>query len=299
MNIIFKASVACTTEAFFLQHMDYLELHIDLQGKQAFADDIITAQLADIGFESFTCDDRQYKAYIQTALFDKILVESTIKEIEIHLGTLPYSIKSIETVNWNAQWESQFEPVEVDSKIIIRAPFHLIDTAPFTYDIIIEPKMSFGTGHHETTYLVLKNMLSLNFANKRVADCGCGTGVLGIAASLMGASEVFAFDYDPICYENTIENIEKNAITNMKAETGVVSIIEGKEFDILLANINRNILVQNMHFFSQALSNGGYLIVSGFYQKDMPIVEKQALQNHLKFVSFNAKNNWVSVVFCK
>lgn len=279
--------------------MDYLELHIDLQGKQAFADDIITAQLADIGFESFTCEDRQYKAYIQSTLFDQAELEITIHEIETHLGSLPYTIQPIETINWNAQWESQFETVEVDSKIIIRAPFHSIDTSTFEYDIIIEPKMSFGTGHHETTYLVLQNMIALDFSNKRVADCGCGTGVLGIVASRMGASHVFAFDYDPICYENTIENIEKNAIANMTAQTGVVSLIEGKEFDILLANINRNILVQNMHFFSQALSNGGYLIVSGFYQKDIPIVEKQALQNDLKFVSFNAKNNWVSVVFCK
>lgn len=279
--------------------MDYLELTIDLQGKQAFSDDIITAQLAEVGFESFTCENRIYKAYVQESLYNAELVAQTLQSIEEFLGKLPFTIQAIETVNWNAEWESQFEPVYVDSSIVIHAPFHTIDTTQYTYSIVIEPKMSFGTGHHETTYLVLQNMLALDFNKKQVADCGCGTGVLGIAASLMGASHVFAFDYDPICYENTVENIQKNAIKNMNIEVGIVSLIDGKQFDILLANINRNILVQNMHIFSNALNKSGYLIVSGFYQKDMPIVEKQALQNNLKFVSFNAKNNWVSMIFCK
>lgn len=279
--------------------MDYLELTIDLHGKQAFADDIITAQLAEIDFESFTCEDRIYKAYIQSELYNKELVEYTLQAIEKHLGTIEYTVNAIETINWNAQWESQFEPVDVDSQIIIRAPFHTIDTSKYKYDIIIEPKMSFGTGHHETTYLVLQHLLSIDCKAKRVADCGCGTGVLGITASIMGAAYVYAFDYDPICIENTIENCAKNSISNIETEIGVVSLLNNTQFDILLANINRNILVQNMHFFSQALNNGGYLILSGFYEKDMPIVEKHTLQNNLKFVSFNAKNNWVSMIFCK
>ena len=279
--------------------MNYIEFNTDLQGKLPFANDVITAQLAEIGFESFTSEGRKYQAYIQEPLFNQEQLNGAVILIEEIIGAIEYATTTIIAKNWNAEWESQFEPVTVDNSIIICAPFHTLDTSAFTYDIIIEPKMSFGTGHHETTFLVLQSMLNIDFKGKTVVDCGCGTGVLGIAASLMGASQVFGFDYDPLCYENTIENIEKNKITNMDVALGGVDIISGKKFDIILANINRNILVQNMHFFAQSLPVGGSLIMSGFYEKDVEIVKKQSLENDLKFVSFNSKNNWSTILIQK
>jgi ribosomal protein L11 methyltransferase len=279
--------------------MDYIEFSCDLQGKQAFSQDVITAQLAEIGFESFTSEEKEYKAYIQEQEFNAELLKQTIESIEEYLGKIPYKTILIPTKNWNEEWESQFEPVVVENKIIIRASFHENIAKNYLYDIVIDPKMSFGTGHHETTYCMLQNMLSLDFKDKTVVDCGCGTGVLGIAAAMMGAKSVFAFDYDPICVENTDENIQRNEIKKMESALGGVSIIEGKKFDIILANINRNILVNNMHFFSKSLNSGGSLIMSGFYEKDIKIVEKSALENQLKFVSFIAKNNWSSTLFYK
>lgn len=278
--------------------MDYLEFSTNLQGKIPFADEILTAQLAEIGFESFSNEEnRVYKAYIQKQDFDKQQLTKLIENIEEHLGTLHYTVLELETINWNAEWEAQFEPVEINSDILIKAPFHAIaDEQKFRYVIEIEPKMSFGTGHHETTSLVLQTMLNLDFTNKTVADCGCGTGVLAIAALQMGAQSAYAFDYDPLCYENTLENKVRNNAKNLIIEQGDLSLLEGKSFDIVLANINRNILAHNMHYLAHALNPCGLLILSGFYEHDINFLLEKTAQFRLNYQSHKTENKWTSVL---
>lgn len=277
--------------------MDYIEFSTNLQGKIPFADEILTAQLAEIGFESFSCENRQYNAYIQKQLFDQQALNSLIESCEEHLGTLHYTITELETVNWNAEWEAQFEPVKINSDILIKAPFHTIDnTETFRYIIDIEPKMSFGTGHHETTSLMLQTMLNLDFTGKTVADCGCGTGVLAIAALQMGAQSAYAFDYDPLCYENALENKTRNNAQNLNIEQGDLSLLEGKTFDIVLANINRNILAHNMHYLAKSLQSGSKLILSGFYEHDIDFLLEKTAQFGLTYQSHKTQNKWTAIL---
>ncbi|MDR0940735.1 MAG: 50S ribosomal protein L11 methyltransferase [Bacteroidales bacterium] len=278
--------------------MDYLEFSTNLQGKIPFADEILTAQLAEIGFESFSNEEnRIYKAYIQKQDFDQQILTELIETIEEHLGELTYTVIELETVNWNAEWEAQFEPVDIQSSILIKAPFHTItDEKKFRYVIEIEPKMSFGTGHHETTSLMLQTMLNLDFSGKTVADCGCGTGVLAIAALQMGACSAYAFDYDPLCYENTVENKIRNNAENLSVEQGDLSLLEGKTFDIVLANINRNILAHNMHYLAHALNPGGLLILSGFYEHDIDFLLEKTAQFGLTYQSHKTENKWTAVL---
>ncbi|MCL2327824.1 MAG: 50S ribosomal protein L11 methyltransferase [Bacteroidetes bacterium] len=279
--------------------MDYLEFSTNLQGKIPFAGEILTAQLAEIGFESFSNEEnRSYKAYIQKNDFDQQALTELIETIEEHLGELKYTITELETVNWNAEWEAQFEPVEINSSILIKAPFHTIENEQkFRYIIEIEPKMSFGTGHHETTSLVLQTMLDLDFTGKTVADCGCGTGVLAIAALQVGAQSAYAFDYDPLCYENTLENKVRNNAENLTIEQGDLSLLEGKTFDIVLANINRNILAHNMHYLAKALKPNGQLVLSGFYEHDIEFLLEKTAQFGLRYQSCKVENKWAAVQF--
>lgn len=279
--------------------MDYIEFSTPLKGKIAHTDDILTAYLAEIGFESFTNVDFVYAAYIPSHLFDAKTLTNTIIEIENHIGKIHYTTKNIQHTNWNALWESDYEPVVIDNNFIIYAPFHTIDTKQYRYPICISPKMSFGTGHHETTTLMLQNISTLTFENTKVADCGCGTGVLAIAASKMGAASVLAFDNDPICIENTQENILLNTCENIKTEIDTLTILQANTYDIVLANINRNILSQNMAVLSKSLKNDGKLIISGFFIQDTEILSALALQYNLNVVSLNTKNDWASIIFKK
>ncbi len=281
--------------------MDYLEFSTSLQGKIPFADEILTAQLAEIGFESFAGEEnRVYKAYIQKQDFDSQALSLLIAQCEEYLGEVKYTVAEMETINWNAEWEAQFEPVEIGETILIKAPFHAIENeAKYRYIIEIEPKMSFGTGHHETTSLMLQTMLNLDFSDKTVVDCGCGTGVLAIAALQMGAQSVCAFDYDPLCYENTLENKTRNNAENLSIEQGDLSLLNGKTFDIVLANINRNILAHNMHYLANALKPNGTLVLSGFYEHDIEFLLEKTAQFGLIYQSHKVENNWTAVVIQK
>lgn len=274
--------------------MDYIEVLIDLEQNKHIAEDIVIAYLSVQDFESFCTEGNILSAYIQEDNYNEDTFIALMRKEKI----VDYKINFIKRQNWNEQWEKSFQPVNVDNKCIVRADFH--EPQPkIEYDIIINPKMSFGTGHHETTYLMVQSMLDLDFEGKSVADCGCGTGVLAIFAAMKGAEFVFAFDIDDWAIENTIENIRVNNISELKADVGGVELLEGLEFDILLANINKNILLASMDYFVNALKPGGAILFSGIYEHDIADLKACACGKGLKFVSFSENNKWVCCTFVK
>lgn len=276
--------------------MDYTELNCIISAENSGeVSEILIAELNEIGFESYTETDDGLKAYIQSILFNP----EKIKNLQINSSTnctIEYSWQIIKAQNWNAIWESNFEPISIEDECFVRAPFHKIKKQ-YKYDIIIEPKMSFGTGHHETTSLMLKAMLSIDFENKTVLDMGCGTGVLAILASYKNAKNVLAIDIDDWAYENSIENIARNNCRNIEVQKGDSQLLNNKQFDIILANINRNILLEDIGHYAKSLNKSGILLLSGIYEKDLDVIKKEAKSHNLKFEYFESKNNWVTAKF--
>jgi len=259
--------------------------------------EILIAELADAGFESFVENKNGISAYISKDNWD----ESILKDIRVLRSKafkVSYSFKEIKQRNWNSVWEKNFNPITIDDKVCIRAPFHK-KFAHVDYDIIIEPKMSFGTGHHETTYIMVQHILTLNLKGKRVLDMGCGTGVLAILAEKRNARFIDAIDIDAWCYENSIENIKRNNCHKIKAYQGDASLLKDKNYDIVIANINRNILLNDIKIYASCLSKNGILMLSGFYVKDIVVIEAEAKKYGLFKVNYKQKNNWVGVKFVK
>jgi ribosomal protein L11 methyltransferase len=278
--------------------MDYIELHCKIKSDNIQEiSEILIAELNEIAYESYDESEDGINAYILEKFFDigkvKNLQVNEIPEVKIE-----YTHKVIKTQNWNAVWEKNFEPIIVDDQCLIRAPFHK-DTPKTKFEIIIEPKMSFGTGHHETTFLMLKTMLGIDFEGKNVLDMGCGTGVLAILASFKNASKITAIDIDEWAYNNTIENIEKNNCSNIEVFQGDASLLTDQEFDIIIANINRNILIDDIKHYASVLKSKGTLLLSGIYNEDIPMIKDEAFKNDLEYISFIEKHNWVAVRFQK
>ncbi|NTW32593.1 MAG: 50S ribosomal protein L11 methyltransferase, partial [Bacteroidetes bacterium] len=256
--------------------------------------EIITALLADIGFESFVESESGLLAYIPALVFNP----EDIEKLDILKSTefsVKYEINNIADKNWNAEWERNYNPVIIAEKCCVRAPFHNKDKK-CTYDIIIEPKMSFGTAHHETTSLMLEQILALTIKNKSVLDMGCGTAVLAILAAKKGASSVIAIDNDEWAYNNSVENIKKNKTSCINVIMGDSNRISGT-FDIILANINRNVLLNDIPKYVDHLDKSGILLLSGFYDSDVPAIKDKAQSLGLKFLDFSAKNKWTVLKF--
>jgi ribosomal protein L11 methyltransferase len=269
--------------------MNYIELKAEVNPVE-IGKDIVIAELAEIGFESFVEFDNGVDAYIQEPLFD----ESELKNLSSfhhHEFKVTYQLKKIEDQNWNEVWEQNFEPINVDDICYVRAPFH--EKKPnFKFDIIIEPKMSFGTGHHETTHLMIQELLQMNLSDKTVLDMGCGTGVLAILAEQKNAKSLLAVDIDEWAYENTIENIARNNCSKIQTLKGGAECIENHQFDVVIANINRNILLQDMENYVITLNTNGHLLLSGFFSSDKEILLKETKKLGLKLVAENSKNDW-------
>ncbi|MBS1557304.1 MAG: 50S ribosomal protein L11 methyltransferase [Bacteroidetes bacterium] len=260
--------------------------------------EIMMAEVAEAGFESFIETDEGFEAYVEGEKFDyRYLTE--IKEKYKHVSPLLFFQDQIKKQNWNEEWERNVDPIIVNDQCLVRAEFHKIEKK-YPYEIIITPKMSFGTGHHQTTYLMLKNMMRINHRNKKVMDAGCGTAILSIMASLLGATHIEAFDIDEWSVLNGQENTEINQCHNITIRQGKISDLTfDSSFDIVLANINRNILLDEINRYAGVLHQQGHLLLSGFFLKDIPVLADEAAKYGLYEFFRDEKETWATVAFLK
>jgi ribosomal protein L11 methyltransferase len=271
----------------------YIEYNFTFSPKEPISE-ILIAELGNVGFESFVETENGVTAYIQKIdwnteiLTDVFVLNSDEFSIEYNQNEVPQT-------NWNAEWEKNFESIQVDDLVSIRAPFH--ENPNLKYDIVIEPKMSFGTGHHETTHMMVQHLLQLDLENKKVLDMGCGTGILAIFAEMKGAKPLDAIDIDNWCYENSVENVTRNNCENISVYEGDATLLVDKKYDVIIANINRNILLMDMKVYTNCLQEGGILLLSGFYEQDIPVIDAEVIKHGLKLEKFIQRNNWVALKY--
>lgn len=274
--------------------MNFIQVNFSFEPFEEFMADILAAELAEIGFDSFVPGENGMQAFIPENKFDESSLKQLIADYPIEVA-VSYEIITVASKNWNEEWEKHyFEPIVIGDECVIHSSFHK-NVPEAKYDIIIDPKMAFGTGHHETTSLVIGEILKMDLTNKKVLDMGCGTAVLAILAAMRGATELLAIDIDNWCTENSLENIALNNVSGIEVKLGGAELLEGLHFDIILANINRNILLADIEKYAACLSSGGKLFMSGFYKADIPVIEAEVNRNELELIDFNEKNNWVVV----
>ncbi len=278
--------------------MDYLELKVSLEPVEPWGE-ILVAQLAEAGFESFMDFEEGILAYgrVDEVSLDKAVAESFLSEQPEGVA-IKVEFKVIEHQNWNAVWESDFEPVYVEEYLSILAPFHTRDNAPGMV-VEIQPKMSFGTGHHQTTWMMSKALFELGKIPESVLDMGTGTGVLAIVAEKLGAQHILAIDIEDWSVENTLENAERNDCSRIEALCGDVDLIQGRTFGLIVANINKNVLKAHMGHYAEALEQGGILLLSGFFDSDVEELVTYANQFGLTETGSYRKDNWAGIKLIK
>ena len=264
--------------------------------------DLLADSAAEAGFESFEETQEGLEAYVQKELFDKDALDASIADFPIEGTDLSYTIEDAEDKDWNEEWEEQgFDPICVDDQVLIydaKHPELHPTTSPDHIEIGIEAKLAFGTGNHETTRMIVSTLLNMNLYKMRVLDCGCGTGILGLVASKLGANEVVGYDIDEWSVENAKHNAQLNGVDNLEVYFGNASVINhiSGVFDVVLANINRNILLEDMKSFRGVLNEGGYMILSGFYEEDIPVLLEKAKEFGLYESGRRTDNNWACLV---
>lgn len=274
--------------------MNYLEIHFFIEPFEEYISNVLTAELGELGFDSFVQSEESLDAYIPEDIFDEIKLKDLLADFPFE-AAIDYKVTQTETKNWNEEWEKlYFKPILIGNDCVIHSSFHK-NVPKAKYDILIDPKMAFGTGHHETTSLMIGRLLEMELENKSLLDMGCGTAVLAILASMRGAKKIMAIDIDSCCTENSLENIAINRIEGIEVKLGGAEFLTGLHFDIILANITRNILLADMEQYAACLSIGGQLYMSGFYKEDILLIESEANRIGLKLIDFQEKNNWVVV----
>ncbi len=278
--------------------MKYFEFTFHTQPSIEAINDVLAAELGDIGFESFVTTDDGLNAYIQQQLLNEEAIKTIIRDFPIDDTQISYTYHEAEDKNWNEEWEKNyFQPIVIGERCVIHSTFHH-DVPKAQYDIVINPQMAFGTGHHETTSLIVGELLDDNFEGKSLLDMGCGTSILAILARMRGAKPCMAIDIDEWCVRNSLENIELNGQDQIEVQLGDASILpQEKTFDVVIANINRNILLNDMKHYVQCMNPEGTLYMSGFYVEDIPFIKEEAEKNGLQFDHHREKNNWAAVKF--
>ena len=278
--------------------MNYIEVKIQITPCSEVSTDLLSAFLGEIGFDSFVSFEEGLFAYIPSSLFDEDRMKRSFALVPVDCA-IDYSVIEIPDRNWNEEWgKNYFTPIVIGNECVVHSSFHT-DIPEVKYDILIDPKMSFGTGHHETTSTMMEMMLKTSFENKVVLDMGCGTAILSILASMRGAKSVTGVDIDEWAYENALENIQLNHISNMDILLGGSEQIAGKKYDIILANINRNVLLENMKIYSACMNENSELYMSGFYKEDIPVICEEANHCGLVLETYTEKNRWVGTKFVK
>jgi ribosomal protein L11 methyltransferase len=278
--------------------MDYIKVDFEIGSEDVAAtSEILIAWLGELPFESFEETETGIAGYVPKKLFDQQQLDETLREISLPVS-ITFKTSVIADQNWNAVWESNFEPVMIAGRCYVRAPFHPAkDDAE--YEMVIEPKMSFGTAHHETTAMMLEYVLETDWHGKHFLDMGCGTGALAILASMRGAKSGVAIDNDEWAFENSKENLERNNISNIEVRLGGKEKIGDDQFDIILANINRNILLDQIETYNSVLRPGGLLFMSGFYKEDIPFITEAAAKFGISLQHQREQNKWVAVKMVK
>lgn len=271
----------------------YIGYHFQVEPKE-LGSEILIAELGELPFDSFIETENGFSAYIPKENWNENILEDVyiLSNPEFKIS---FTIEEIEQKNWNAEWEKNFDPIDVDGLCHVRAPFHSKTDAK--YDIVIEPKMSFGTGHHETTHMMIQHLLEMEIEGMKTLDMGCGTAILAILAEMKGAHPIDAIDIDNWCYLNSIENAERNNCQHISVYEGDASLLTNKKYDLIIANINRNILLNDMQTYVNCLNPNGIILFSGFYEQDVPFIDASCSEKGLTFVKKINRNNWVSLKY--
>jgi ribosomal protein L11 methyltransferase len=274
--------------------MDYIE--VSFQSSPALSE-LLVALLSEEEYESFEETETGLKAYIPSSKFDEEKIKEVLERLMTQ-GNISYTHTLIKERNWNQLWESNFEPVMIGDLVYVRAPFHPVKPG-IQYDLVIEPKMSFGTGHHATTSLMMEEMLKMDLADETVLDMGCGSGILAILAAKLGAKNILAIDVEEWAFNNAFENCRRNQSQHIIVQKGDAGLIHGKTFDVILANINRNILLEDMEAYMRALRNEGHLLMSGFVTDDLAKMQDAGIKLNLRLENQASKNQWALIHFKK
>ena len=278
--------------------MQYIQVIFSFDAIETYQQDLLINDLAEIGFNTFEDTNNGFAAFIDAVHFNEQNLVDTIKESNPDLQ-YSYAVTEIAGENWNEEWEKNFEPLIISDACYVRATFHT-PKPQYTYEIVIDPKMAFGTGHHQTTTMMMEYILSTDVENATVLDMGCGTGILAILASMKGATTLVAIDNDEVCYESTKENSVLNKIENIKAVCGGKEAIQNLNYDIILANINRNILLDQIPVYAEVLKSRGHIFFSGFYESpDLEMIKSACETFNINYQSHKKNGDWVAAHFIK
>jgi ribosomal protein L11 methyltransferase len=275
--------------------MNYTELTCFVSPADGLSE-VLVALLGEAGYEMFEDFESGVRAYIRSSEFNPTIVNQIESGDFLNGQSIKCELKEIAGTNWNEVWESNFQPVLVGGKLLVRAEYHAT-MAEYPLELIVQPRMAFGTGHHATTYLMLEGLLKTDLKGKSVLDMGCGTGILAILASKLGASLIKAVDIDPNSVENTIVNCSVNDTTNIEVEEGTMASIAFSTYDVLIANINRNIILADLSLYARSLAKGGVLFTSGYYVSDLPMITEAAIHNGLTLEHYSVKDDWCCAIF--
>lgn len=278
--------------------MQYLEVTFTVNPVSETANDIIAALAAELGFESFVESEQGTIGYVPINQYDEQALNEALADFPMPDTKVTFTTCEMEDKNWNEEWEKHFfEPIVVDSRCVIHSTFHK-DYPKADFDIIINPQMAFGTGHHQTTRLIISYLLDIELNGKTVLDMGCGTSILAILASMRGAKALTAIDIDEWCVNNSIDNLALNNISNIKVFQGDASSLASEgPFDVIIANINRNILLADMQYYVARMNQGGEIYFSGFYESDLPMIQAEAERHGLRYISHRVEKDWTAAQF--